>query len=508
MPHQSSHSTSNPDVLAAFSQSPAALALFDGPDFRLRFANEQYRRIIGRSPDLGESLWAFLPEVVGTEFEDLLREVLEQGKTIARDNVPLPMFEPRQVVCNFSCSPWRDEQGRVRGVMTLTVDTTEQFRAVAEAAAVDRRLRAMADALPHAIFVCGLDGRLRYVNQRWRAVTGMDELSCPSDAWAQVLHPEDLPLVASRWQACSEGRCKFDVYARLKGVGATEYRWQRLMARCYAEKGPHDMVWVGSWTDVHDRVVMTLANAAAQKQFVATLTHDLRSPLTGIRASVENMQRKTDPDAPFYVKFTRILKTVDRANAMLEQLLEVDRVTAAQASDYTFTPLNLGEQLSVSIAGHQAVHGDRFVAQVPNRIEGHWHAPTLMRAIDNLLGNAFKYGDDGRPVTLAVQQSEEECCIRVHNWGNPLTEQEQRRVFVPYARGSHQDTKGWGLGLSMVVGAAKVHKGRVQVDSDAERGTTFTLRLPNRPADAPAVPGGSDAEQGDGAPWGPHHGNL
>lgn len=470
------------DVLDAFDQAPAAIALFEGDAFRLRFCNAQYEKIVGRALPLGESLWQLVPELRNTEFPQLMAGVIKHGATVVRENVWFTLNSrpqgDKRVMLNFTYAPWRDAAGRVRGVLVTIVDISAQTHAQARATAGEARLRAMADALPHGIFICEPKGKMRYVNERWKSLTGLTAETFGQAAWVYMVHPEDLPLVRSCWHGSTTIDGTMDVYARIRHKDATEYRWQRLLGRCYAEANATDLVWLCSWTDVHERVTHELARAASRKTFIATLSHDLRSPLAGIRASVENMQRKEEAAKPFEQKFGRIIQSIDRADAMLQSLLDIDRMTGDGPDNLVFTGHDLAELLGESLANHKAAHGGRCIGKLSQGVVGFWHGPSLVRAVDNLLGNAFKYGDVQRRVTLTVQHEGGWAHIAVHNWGNPIPEAEQQRMFVPYERGNTGPALGWGLGLSMVADVARRHQGSITVTSSEAAGTTFTLSVP------------------------------
>ena len=101
--------------------------------------------------------------------------------------------------------------------------------------------------------------------------------------------------------------------------------------------------------------------------------------------------------------------------------------------------------------------------------------------IENLAGNAVKYGDGKSPITLKFQKNENQVELSVHNFGKPIAVEDMQRLFEPYQRtgsalsGGH---KGWGIGLTLVKGIVEAHGGSVKVRSSLYEGTTFSLILP------------------------------
>jgi len=101
----------------------------------------------------------------------------------------------------------------------------------------------------------------------------------------------------------------------------------------------------------------------------------------------------------------------------------------------------------------------------------------MRRIIENLCNNAIKYGAGDHPVTVSVAQNgPDEVSVSVHNWGLPIPPEDQKLLFQQYRR-MDSAQKGWGLGLTLVEGLAKAHRGTVRVESTRETGTTFTVTV-------------------------------
>ncbi|RYF30793.1 MAG: ATP-binding protein, partial [Cytophagaceae bacterium] len=114
-------------------------------------------------------------------------------------------------------------------------------------------------------------------------------------------------------------------------------------------------------------------------------------------------------------------------------------------------------------------------------IEGLWDCTHVRGLIDNLLSNAFKYGDPDRDVSVHLESRGVNALLRVHNFGEAIASAELQAIFTPFYRSSHpRDAQqiGWGMGLSMVATLAHVNFGHVIVTSDTASGTTFVVSLP------------------------------
>ena len=120
-------------------------------------------------------------------------------------------------------------------------------------------------------------------------------------------------------------------------------------------------------------------------------------------------------------------------------------------------------------------------------IKGYWSHEGLLRILENLCNNAVKYGRDHSPITVTLDKQGDEVSLSVHNFGNPIQPQELAKLFTPYQRNEKDKDaiKGWGLGLTLVKGLTESHRGRVNLESNMDQGTTFTVTIPQDSRMAP-----------------------
>lgn len=237
--------------------------------------------------------------------------------------------------------------------------------------------------------------------------------------------------------------------------------------------------------DLHLQVQSQMESLKAERElrarFVSLLAHDLRGPVTGAMISADMLMRMPERLDERRDLGARIKRNLNRVEQMVRDLLDASLVQAGQP-----LPLRLGPCELTSIARDvvdelKTIHGDRLRLDAAEEAHGVWSAEELRRAIWNLATNAIKYGAPLSPVTLTVRCVDGGVRVSVHNEGKPLSADEQRRIFEPFARVQGPDAStqmGWGLGLTLVRGCVEAHGGRVQVESTVEAGTTFSMHLP------------------------------
>jgi signal transduction histidine kinase len=217
-----------------------------------------------------------------------------------------------------------------------------------------------------------------------------------------------------------------------------------------------------------------------RNQFVSILAHDLRGPLSAARMAATLLAAQPDASGPSVAKRVEVIvRNLDRADHMVTDLLDADRIHAGRRLSVTLEECNLGELGRELVDEIAADHPDRIVLHADSGVRGIWGASELRRALWNLISNALKYGAKDAPIAVAITKLRDGVEMSVHNEGAPIPPEAQETLFDPFMRaaGEHR-AQGWGLGLMLVRACAEAHGGSVHVDSAPGRGTTFTMRLP------------------------------
>ncbi|AKF03830.1 sensor histidine kinase [Sandaracinus amylolyticus] len=222
------------------------------------------------------------------------------------------------------------------------------------------------------------------------------------------------------------------------------------------------------------------AERATRERFVSLLVHDLRTPLSSAKMSAQLLAKLLEGDEGRRADLTtRIVRNVDRADRMLRDLLDVSRMQAGGSLPVRRAPADLLEVVQAVVAELPASVAARITVHV-DHVRGLWDRHELERALGNLVVNALKYGEPAEPVTIRTATEGGLARLSVHNAGEPLDPAQRARIFEPFVQ--QGEGRGWGLGLALVRACAQAHGGRALVESDAARGTTFTIELPLAPA--------------------------
>ncbi len=242
------------------------------------------------------------------------------------------------------------------------------------------------------------------------------------------------------------------------------------------------------------RIVLVLNDVSRLKElervrrdFVANVSHELKTPITAAKGYVETLLEGDLNDRATSEKFLRIvLQHVDRLNAIVEDLLVISRLENDVGPAPKQAPCDLSDLLR-GVAGmyeEKARRGgiELRVASPPGvTIEA--NRVLLEQAVANLVDNALKFSESGKSVEMTVVSEENSVTINVIDHGTGIPEKHLDRIFERFYRvdkGRSRDLGGTGLGLSIVKHIAASHGGRVTVDSAEGEGSTFSILLPRR----------------------------
>jgi len=214
--------------------------------------------------------------------------------------------------------------------------------------------------------------------------------------------------------------------------------------------------------------------------FVGALGHDLRNPLSAILINAEIVRRNV-PGGRSSEPLDRIVGSATRMARMISDLLDFTRVRHGSLW-VDRQPVDVRQITSKVLDELSAVHPGVIQRDISPAVAP-VDADRFAQVVPNLVGNAIRHGD-GREVRVRLRSEFDGVTLEVHNTGKPIGPDERETIFDPFRRSSAQGTReSLGLGLFIVRHVVAAHGGEVRVDSDAETGTTFQVRIPSAGAE-------------------------
>jgi PAS domain S-box-containing protein len=364
------------------------------------------------------------------------------------------------------------------------------------------------------------DGSLtrEWVTGAFTRITGFTPDELPArDGWKRIVHPDDFPLFQRRLENLLSGQPDVSKYRIITKSG--EVRWLQAHGRpIWDESGDHIVRYIGAAQDITDRMRAEeqLERYAAQlaqsnqelRHFTYIVSHDLRAPLLnlkGFAAELRSAMELTGPaikvalpylaeeqqraaitaleqDIPEALGF--IDSSVTRMDRFINALLQLSRLGRRQLDLEPIDMQALVQAILGSLAHQVEERGAQvIVGSLPQVVADR---TSMEQIVGNLLDNAVKYLDPGRPGVIEITAALDgaETAFQVRDNGRGIAPEDMDKIFAPFRRAGQQDVPGEGMGLPYVQALVRLHGGRIVCESELGIGTTFAFTIPNhnRPA--------------------------
>src|SRR5437016_12819248 len=227
-----------------------------------------------------------------------------------------------------------------------------------------------------------------------------------------------------------------------------------------------------------------MALALLQSDFVSTVSHELRTPLSLIRLYAETLEMgRLNSQEKYQEYYCIIRKESARLSALINNILDFSRIEAGR-KEYDFRETDLRELVRNTLDSYRyqiEQHGFTYEEKInevpPLRVD----REAMSRSLLNLVNNALKYSQDRKFIGVNLYRDNGSVKLEVVDQGIGIPHDEQQKIFEKFYRVGDplvHNTKGSGLGLSLVRHIVQAHGGQVSVDSTPGQGSKFTIALP------------------------------
>jgi two-component system CheB/CheR fusion protein len=376
--------------------------------------------------------------------------------------------------------------GSADGVVLTLVDTTRLRRAEEEASRKQAQLSGILKNLPHRVFVTDREGRYVLSNRMFQEFAGGD----PSGKCAEEIFSPELASLLKE----NDERVLRDGTTVEGEVTLPDPQGPRtFLCVKFPLREPDGMIaGVGTiQTDVTGlkRAEQEAHRAVAQRdRFLATLSHELRNPLSAILNAARVLGRASEGKEDPWREI--ILEGAQHMGKLLEDLLDVARITQDKLV-VERAPMDLVGCLRRALDGIRLQCSGKELSLIerlpPGQVVIQGDVSRVQQAIGNVLSNAVRYGKSGGIVEVTLDTSGGEALLRVRDDGVGMNPETLARIFEPFfqghAPGSRGRDSGMGIGLALVRRIVELHEGAVEASSGGEgQGSEFLLRFPLRDA--------------------------
>jgi PAS domain S-box-containing protein len=382
---------------------------------------------------------------------------------------------------------------------------------IVESARVHQKLRQTEErfrvALAHSritLFEQDLEGRYRWL---YNPPFGFDPEDVLGKTSADLVTPEEADRLAALDRAVLE--TGEPVHEEIQISRGRETRHLLLSQEPLRDASGAVVGLTGAATDITEqkRAQEDLAQALVfRDQMVGILGHDLRNPLGAVRALATLLLRREDLPESARESVAEIGRAGQRMLEMIGTLLDFTRSRFGGGLPVVPAAMDLAEVCRRVVGELRAAgRGGRIELDLRGNGRGTWDPGRIAQVVSNLVSNALEHGAKDGAVRVSLRGDGDDATLAVTNAGPPIPRELASVMFEPFCQGSAlrdaAHARGLGLGLYIVRQVVSAHGGTISVDSSAERGTTFTVRLPRALAARRAPAQGTRWD--GGAPAGP-----
>jgi PAS domain S-box len=455
----------------------------------------------------GKEFSQVLPLVNSDTLESLqspVQFVLQSGTAIGLQNNSAIIS--RDGVAKFisaNCSPITDGD-LVTGVVVVFRDITHLKRMEDELHIANHYLNNILDSFPALIWRNDANNECEYVNKAWCEFTGDSIEEALTQNWFRHIHPEDLDRCIDNYNSYVEKRIPYQIEYRLKKYDG-EYRWVIDTGKPFYNENGDFHGYIGVIQDItdrkehedllkqakveaeHEREVSEAANKA-KSEFLANMSHEIRTPINGIVGMIE-LTLLTELNKEQKENLITAKGCAGSLLRIINDILDFSKMEAGKLS-IEKVDFNIKKLLDDITKSHSVRANEKglellyaFSTNIPPYLVG--DSSRLQQVVNNLLSNAIKFTENG-DVSVEVRKKTSfndyiELQFSVKDSGIGISPENTEKLFKSFSQVDGSFTRkygGTGLGLAISKQLVEIMGGKIWVDSERGRGSTFYFTLP------------------------------
>jgi signal transduction histidine kinase len=358
------------------------------------------------------------------------------------------------------------ELNRIQASLRMEID----FRKRVEGELQERagELHSILESIPQIAFTTNGSGEIEFVNEQWLDYS-------PNKHVFPLTHPDDLNL-AEEWKRTVAAGTALEMEVRVRRVDSNDYRYHLLRAIPLRE-GERITKWVGTFTDIDDQ-----KQAVKRKdEFISIASHELKTPLTTIKAYVQLLDRSISAEDPSRMYVERAFVQVKKLDHLIVDLLDLSKIESGKLK-FNKKPFDLETTLANAVEMIAQTYPEyRIVRKGGVDVELYGDEMRIEQVIINYLTNAVKYSPENKKIVVESGLTETgRVFVRVSDHGIGIRKDHQSNIFGKFYRVEESASRFQGLGIGLYICAEIIrrHEGEYGVESEFGKGSTFYFTVP------------------------------
>ncbi|MFN8371299.1 MAG: PAS domain-containing sensor histidine kinase [Anaerolineae bacterium] len=428
----------------------------------------------------------------------LIKKIMAPAEVVKAGEFEIHTKAGEKHIWDFVAAPVGHIADGRRIISTMAVDITDRKRAEDALRASEQRFYQVAENFDQVLYLQTVeDARLLYVNPRIETLAPIarDSFYIGENVLMSLFHPDDVQMLMQKL-GTREYIEEDSIDVELRLLQSThQLRWVRL--RTFPIRDEHGVMQLraGTLEDITERKAAQDALLKAfdkekelnelKTRFVSMASHEFRTPLAGILATVETLKayRHRMTNEQIDLKFDNINNRIDHLTMLTNDVLQLTRMQSKRIT-VNMAPLQLDAQCRILLDEFQArpdlKHELVYTCNDPAR----WitlDSKLIQQILTNLISNAIKYSPDADTVFIDLHYTDTQVTITVRDIGIGIPEADFKHLFEPFHRaGNVGAIAGTGLGLVITKEAVEVQGGTITVESEVGQGTTFFITFPTQ----------------------------
>ncbi|RZK37701.1 MAG: PAS domain S-box protein [Pedobacter sp.] len=468
-----------------FEQAPIGMCFLTGEDLLIELVNEPMLKIWDCS----------LKEIIGIPYKtasqelgdhfsfDSLQKVYRSGETCVNNELKTKFFSKmgwREAYVNVIYHPLKDQNNNVTGLMIILSEITEWVVARQKAESIQDQLNLALESAELGTWYIDVDTREMIASKRLKEMFGFEpDNGITLEQYIVQINEDyrDTVLEAIDRTIKDGGRyeIEYPIYTDQEG----KQRWIRATGKRFSGRDGKPDHFSGTALDITGRKMEEIR----KNDFIAIASHELKTPLTSLKGYLQVMHAKAvQMEIPIFLNaVSRSLAQTERMHTLISSFLDMTRLEA-KGLPLTFQVFgvytllrDMADEIEMFSPGYQimvdplqdfTVYADR---------------EKIQQVLSNLLSNAVKYSPKGKRIILNCRLTTSEAVFSVKDEGIGIKPQEKPKIFDRYYRVESKHTtmvSGFGIGLYLCAEVVRLHNGRIWVESEVGRGSTFYFSLP------------------------------
>jgi PAS domain S-box-containing protein len=334
----------------------------------------------------------------------------------------------------------------------------------------------MMETIPQITWTNTIGGRIIYCNQRWYDYTGLNHAQTDLSGFRSVIHPEDLRNTLLQFKTVRKTTTGGEFQTRAKREDGL-YRWHLVRLMPITDEVGQMHFWVGTATDIQELRILQ----QQKDDFISIASHELKTPLTGLKASLQLLDRiKDNPTSAILPKLIeQSNKSMGKVIVLIDDLLNASMANTGQLEIHP-KRLVLADVINDCCQDVRAGSAHNLTTEGDLSIEVYADAVKIEQIIVNFVNNAIKYAPDSKDIVISIVRQNNMVKISVVDKGPGIQTEKLRYLFDRYYRIENNGTQYSGLGLGLYICAeiVKKHHGQIGAESELGVGSSFWFTLP------------------------------